>query len=167
MSALPVPMDEASILREFDDHESRVVAEHRRMPCDVACGARATLYVRVLDKKVHSHLCDEHGAQAIAAYHAAGLNVEAQLLNERVFSINAHRDQKKEQVERLLEKLGTPLTDGGEDFPVYAHEEAELERCRHCNAALTDENTHPRLGCCVECQEIAYAEYKRYGRDDS
>jgi hypothetical protein len=81
------------------------------MPCDVACGASATLYVRVLDKKVHSHLCDEHGAQAIAAYHAAGLNVEAQLLAERVFSINAHRDQKKEQVERFLEKLGKPLTD--------------------------------------------------------
>jgi hypothetical protein len=146
MTALPIQMSEADILREHEASESRVVAESRRMPCDTACGASATLYVRVLDKKVHSHLCNEHGAQAIAAYHAAGLNVEAQLLADRAFAINGRRGQKKEQVERFLEKLGKPVTD---------------------EAPEPDDNTLPRLGCCVDCQETAYAEYKRYGRDDS
>lgn len=122
MTAFPVQMDDASIQNEFEPRD--------RMPCDTCGrGTPATLYVRVLEKKVHSHLCDEHGAQAIHAYFAAGLNVEAQRFGERVFSIDAHRDQKKAQVEAFLQKLkGERLTDSGEDFPVYDRRPFSVEQ---------------------------------------
>jgi transcription initiation factor IIE alpha subunit len=45
-------------------------------------------------------------------------------------------------------------------------EQDELFVCPNCRKPSDEAMLHPRLGVCIECVEVAYDDYLRYGRDD-
>lgn len=154
MTALPQPIPADEVAAIMDDQrraDIRIVAEAHIAPMPFTrpmchCGtARATMSIRSDAARYRAAACDACGEEAIAVLAPRG-----DVIVERY----------RKTGDDYPRPMGVLMAEGLLD------EEDEPELCRHCNTVLTDENTHPRLGCCVDCREIAYDEYMRYGRAD-